>query len=454
MIDLMDHGTIATEEHTQPFFDLVNDPIPSFAALQQERAQVFARRQNHESFINTVERMDTTGEEGRRRGLGHWMTGQFAEAAELLSQYPDDDVAAFTLGHSLVSSGRHAEAAKVFERLSIKHPEEPRPRQAWLDAALEADLATLDTETAVANLNAGITSAPLSFSESAEALYLTGRASELQDDAQGAIDAYTAARRVDPTLRRNLFRMAFVAERSGLDELALDCYESLTTMLPIDRNVMMNLGVLYEDLGRDGDAAACFDTVTISLPTDKRARLYRADAVAGINMFYDEDLEKKEDRLNQILRIPITDFELTVRARNCLNKMDIMTLGDLVKKSENELLSYKNFGETSLAEIKEILGSKGLRLGMAREEAVASIARNQTFSPQELDTSEPTNRSINDLKLSIRARRAVENMGCMTLGEIIAHTEEELLAMPNFGVTSLIELRDKLSDYNLKLKGD
>ena len=53
-----------------------------------------------------------------------------------------------------------------------------------------------------------------------------------------------------------------------------------------------------------------------------------------MEMYYDEDLERKEDRLNQILRIPITDFELSVRARNCLNKMDILTLGDLVKKTE------------------------------------------------------------------------------------------------------------------------
>ena len=90
-------------------------------------------------------------------------------------------------------------------------------------------------------------------------------------------------------------------------------------------------------------------------------------------MFYDEDLERKEDRLNQILRTPITDFELSVRARNCLNKMNIVTLGDLVRQTEQELLAYKNFGETSLNEIKEILSSKNLRLGMAHEEAVASI---------------------------------------------------------------------------------
>jgi len=172
-----------------------------------------------------------------------------------------------------------------------------------------------------------------------------------------------------------------------------------------------------------------------------------------MEMFYDEDLEKKEDRLNQILRIPITDFELSVRARNCLNKMDIMTLGDLVKKTEAELLSYKNFGETSLSEIKEILGSKGLRLGMAREEAVASIARSRPADTTQLDPSDPRNRALSELKLSIRARRTVENLGCLTLGDITQHSEDELLGMPNFGVTSLLELKNKLTEHNLTLKG-
>ena len=58
------------------------------------------------------------------------------------------------------------------------------------------------------------------------------------------------------------------------------------------------------------------------------------------------------------------------------------------------------------------------------------------------------------LKLSIRARRTVENLGCLTLGDITAHAEEELLGMPNFGVTSLLELRNRLAEYGLSLKGD
>ena len=69
-------------------------------------------------------------------------------------------------------------------------------------------------------------------------------------------------------------------------------------------------------------------------------------------MYYDEDQERREDKRNKILRTPINDFELSVRSRNCLAKMGVHTLGDLVKKTEPELLSYKNFGETSLQEIK------------------------------------------------------------------------------------------------------
>ena len=170
-------------------------------------------------------------------------------------------------------------------------------------------------------------------------------------------------------------------------------------------------------------------------------------------MYYDEDLEKKEDRLNQILRIPITDFELSVRARNCLNKMDIMTLGDLVKKTESELLSYKNFGETS--------PSRSRRSWAARDCASAWPAGGggehrqgaQRQEGRDLDPNDPRNKSISELKLSIRARRTVENLGCLTLGDITQHSEEELLGMPNFGVTSCSSAQPPRR-YSLSLKGD
>ena len=450
---MQDQGASAIQEAQETIFDLAKDPISSFAALQQERAKVFADRHQHQRFKGVVEALGVSGEEGRRKGLGQWMLGHFDEAVTQLESYAEDDVAAYTLGQALVSVGRPGDAIPIFQRLSDKYPDQPRPRGARLDAALEADLLTGDEGAALTNLRGSLAEAPPSFGESEEGCYLCGRAAELENDLQAALDAYLLAREKDPTHRKNLFRLARLAERTGLDEVALGAYETLVAMLPIDDGVLINLGILYEDLGRDQNAATCYDTVKKSYPTDRRARLFLEDARAGMDMYYDEDMEKKEDRLNQILRIPITDFELSVRARNCLNKMDIMTLGDLVKKTEAELLSYKNFGETSLAEIKEILGSKSLRLGMARSEAVASITRTRQVEPTHFDSSDPRNKPISELKLSIRARRTVENLGALTLGDVAQHSEDELLGMPNFGVTSLLELKNKLVEYGLSLKG-
>src|SRR5260370_31631466 len=97
-------------------------------------------------------------------------------------------------------------------------------------------------------------------------------------------------------------------------------------------------------------------------------------------MHYKTDEEHEYNRFSQVLEIPVTDFELSVRSRNCLKKMNIRTLGDLTRVNEQQLLSSKNFGETSLSEIKEMLTSKGLRLGQSLEEGSQFERR---FSPQQ-----------------------------------------------------------------------
>ena len=439
---------------TSPGFDLLGVENPSFAMLEDGRAQVYGTPQRLRAFRSQVEGLKPTGEEGRRKGLGLWMIGDFEGAAERLKAYESDDVAAFTRGQALVALGRHSEAAPIFERLSKAYPDEPRPRAGHLLALLEGGLAAgADPDRVAADVRKATASAPATFHDSVEGKYVAGRVAEAIHDLQTAVDSYTAGYEIDPLQFHNTFRAAHLAERCGLDDEAVRFYESLLSQRPIDERVLINLGVLYEDIGRDQDAATCYDIVVQNRPTDRRARLYLEDAKAGMEMYYDEDLERKEDRLNQILRIPITDFELSVRARNCLNKMQIQTLGDLVCRTEQELLSYKNFGETSLTEIKEILHSKGLRLGMPREEAVASIEAHarRTASGDQADVM---NRPIMDLQLSIRARRTVEALGCLTAGDVTKHSAEELLGMPNFGQTSLQELRSVLAELGLKLKGE
>ena len=107
------------------------------------------------------------------------------------------------------------------------------------------------------------------------------------------------------------------------------------------------------------------------------------------------------------MEIPISDFELSVRSRNCLKKMNIRSLGDLLKTTEQELLSYKNFGETSLNEIKALLASKGLRLGQNAEAGAATtLVRRPTVNPGNVPT-ETLNKSVADLELSVRSRKAL-----------------------------------------------
>jgi DNA-directed RNA polymerase subunit alpha len=432
-------------------FDIATSPIPSFGALQAARAEIWADRHTLDSFRRRIEALGKSGEEGRRRGLGEWLLGRYEAAAELLAPHTQDHVAAFTRARTCLTLGRPAEALPLFEQLSKAYPDEPKPRGGALEARLEMDLAALEPEAAAEKLEKALAAAPQAFRDSAEGLYLAGRALELRREHALAVERYLDARDLDPTHRANLFRLGWCAERTGSDDVALEAYWTLSRMLPADKAVLVNLGVLLEDLGRDQDAASCYDVVAEHDPTDRRVRLYLQDAVSGMSMYYDEDMERKEDRLNQILRTPITDFELSVRARNCLNKMNILVLGDLVKLTEQELLSYKNFGETSLNEIKDILASKGLRLGMAREEAVRSIeaARRRTGTA---DPADVLNKPIGELELSIRARRTVEMVGCMTVGDIVQHSEDELLGMPNFGATSLAELKQKLGELGLKLR--
>ena len=83
-----------------------------------------------------------------------------------------------------------------------------------------------------------------------------------------------------------------------------------------------------------------------------------------------EDLQSEDEPVNDIdpiLLRPVDDLELTVRAANCLKAENIYYIGDLVQRSENDLLKTPNLGKKSLTEIKSILSQKGLGLGMIIE---------------------------------------------------------------------------------------
>jgi len=77
--------------------------------------------------------------------------------------------------------------------------------------------------------------------------------------------------------------------------------------------------------------------------------------------------EEQEDEIDPILLRPVDDLELTVRSANCLKAESIYYIGDLIQRTEVELLKTPNLGKKSLTEIKDVLASRGLSLGMRLE---------------------------------------------------------------------------------------
>jgi DNA-directed RNA polymerase subunit alpha len=83
----------------------------------------------------------------------------------------------------------------------------------------------------------------------------------------------------------------------------------------------------------------------------------------------EDDLEEKHDRLKELFARSVDELELSVRSGNCLKASNIRTLGDLVMRSEADMLKFRNFGKKSLNEISEILRRHGLHFGMSVKES-------------------------------------------------------------------------------------
>jgi len=99
------------------------------------------------------------------------------------------------------------------------------------------------------------------------------------------------------------------------------------------------------------------DHMQIFISFEEEPELAEADSEEAARMTFNENLDRSVDEL-----------ELSVRSYNCLKNADIRTIRELVQKSEPDMLKTKNFGRKSLNEIKEILSSMGLHLGMKFDE--------------------------------------------------------------------------------------
>ncbi len=284
---------------------------------------------------------------------------------------------------------------------------------------------------------------------SADYHYQVGRLAKAIGDYDKETENYEKAIELSPNYQEALFHLAYRYDICGEEEAAIDYYKRAVAAHPAHCNALLNLAVLYEDTGEHGRALQCVNKVLQCHPNHQRAILFKKDIESSRTMYYDEEKEKRRTRKNQILETPISDFELSVRSRNCLKKMNINTLGDLLNITETELLSYKNFGETSLYEIKHILESKSLRLGQSLDEGLMVVDHEEEADQLEDGV---LNKPVDELQLSVRAKKCLSKLNIYTMGELTRRTEAELLGCKNFGVTSLNEIKKAINTYGLSLR--
>src|SRR5256714_7666334 len=175
----------------------------------------------------------------------------------------------------------------------------------------------------------------------AEEFYRRGQEQEKDGNHEKAAEFYERALNETPDHESAAFRLGVLYDRRAEDAKAIELYERICTSPPVHLNALLNLAVLYEDNNHYDEAHRCLDAILRTNPNHPRARLYMKDVESARSMYYDEDSDRRGDRRSAVLDIPISDFELSVRSRNCLKKMNIRTINDLLKTTEQELLGYK-----------------------------------------------------------------------------------------------------------------
>ncbi|MBA7561838.1 DNA-directed RNA polymerase subunit alpha [subsurface metagenome] len=423
--------------------NLFAENLPSMDQIQQFSNFVNSSEHNRQNFTQQVEEnISRTGQQAvLATGIGLFILRRYSEAVEKLQKAKDCKEKFIYLASALRRQGQFDQAIENLEK-ALAHQADPMvinlEKAATYRSASNFDAATKQMKKCSNFENI-----------SADYHYQLARLQESQGLYLDAVENYKKALELSPNHSKSLFHLAYRCDLSGDEAAAIDYYKQVITTSPVYTNALLNLSVLYEDAEQHDKALRCIDKVLQYHPNHQRAILFKKDVESSKTMFYDEEKEKRTTHKTQILETPISDFELSVRSRNCLKKMNIHTIGDLLNINEAELLSYKNFGETSLREIKVILDSKALHLGMALEEDQEVLAEDTETTLQDEGLS---NKPIDDLQLSVRSRKCLVKLNIRTLGELTRKTEAELLGCKNFGATSMNEIKKALTEIDLSLR--
>ncbi len=373
-----------------------------------------------------------------RRGEILWLLGRDEEAIGVLKAAKASRNRSYVLGMCFLEEGCPRGALAPLKEAMDADPSDPLVSAACCEAKILAG-SLEEAESHVGRLMKRK-------DPGADAWYLKGLLADVQGRRGEAQESYEKALEVEQGHAKSLFRLAYMMDLRGEDARAMELYEQLRKLRPMHLNTMMNLGVLYEDRGDYEKACQCYQAVLDYFPNHKRARLYLSDARASMTMFYDEEAARREAKLQQILAQPVAEIAFSPRVRNALQKLSVTALGDLVQKTEDELLALPNFGRTSLRELKEFLSGKGLSLASGGMAPVAVEQAAEAGTGMEI-----LQKNLGDMEWSGRIRKVFEKLGLVTIQDLLQRTEKDLLKSKNLGVTSIREIRKKLGQFGLAM---
>ncbi|HEY0296364.1 MAG TPA: DNA-directed RNA polymerase subunit alpha [Bordetella sp.] len=171
--------------------------------------------------------------------------------------------------------------------------------------------------------------------------YVPGNVRALSEDRGHTIGRIVLDASFSPVRRVSYaVESARVEQRTDLDKLVLD----------IETN-----GVISPEEAVRQSARILMDQISVFA------------ALEGAAETYGSEVRGSAPQIDPVLLRPVDDLELTVRSANCLKAENIYYIGDLIQRTENELLKTPNLGRKSLNEIKEVLAARGLTLGMKLE---------------------------------------------------------------------------------------
>lgn len=442
--------TMETTLDLSAIFEMETFDTESYQALKE---LAFSGTESINRFLELVSELQRSAESGEgntgaaalKLGMSYVLLGDNEQAAAWLAKAPDSPDKARCFGRTLREMRRYEESISQFELAAQLGADKIECDCARAESTLLSGNLDKARQIIDANADAG--------SHSADWHYVDGRYWDAKGDWERAIASLERSLERDTNHAFATFHLAYLLNLHGSDERAKALFVAAAKLPGVRVGALLNLAVMYEDVCDYPQAARCLRRILAVDPNHARANLYHKDVRAAQTMFIDEQKAMDAEKHSAVLDIPVSDFELSVRSRNCLKKMNIHTLGDLLRTSEAELLSYKNFGETSLKEIKAMLSQKGLVMGQLCEEgpsdgetAVAQPEQDSNISPEEYS------RPVATLALSVRARKCLQVLNINTIGELSKHSEAMLLGSRNFGQTSLDEIKQELSKIGIELK--